>query len=562
MSPFTRQLHSGLDVTDFFCGIGGSSSGLVAAGWDVKLAANHDQTAINTHSANHPNTEHICADLQTVDYRYLPPTRALWASPICTEVSPAGGRRKRKDGPSLWEEHGHVPDAAFERTRVTFWEVLRACEVHAYEVVMLENVLEAFDWELLPVFLAGMETLGYEIQTVCVSAAHVGGTDNPNAPQLRDRIYWVCRRHGMKPFDLDLRPPAWCDECDAIVDAVQWWKPATKAARSWKGQRAGKYGAQYLWVCPVGNHGRVEPLIMPAAAAIDWTNLGVRIGDRAALGMRDLARSTLNRVGMGLEMISNPALIAAAGNTYDAASGSGNRYLRAINPHGKPMPTQTTTAQQAITMTSDEAAKFVMAVNHTGDSPRAFDPDHRPLPTRSTKNGEALVMTEPFITMLRENGKPTPVYGAPLQAFTTGRNHGLTIPPGAFITKNHAGFNTGQARLNKPVTEPMPTVRAHGQHSLVVPYRRGSRPHSPSEALSTIATREQHGLMTSGHSIDIDDCYFRMLTPRESANAQRFERDYKLTGTLGEQQMGAGNAVPVNVAQWIGAIVAEGLDAA
>lgn len=56
------------------------------------------------------------------------------------------------------------------------------------------------------------------------------------------------------------------------------------------------------------------------------------------------------------------------------------------------------------------------------------------------------------------------------------------------------------------------------------------------------------------------DCYFRMLSPREAANGQRFPRNYVLTGTLGEQQLGAGNAVPVNVSQMIGQRVAQGLD--
>lgn len=391
--------------------------------------------------------------------------------------------------------------------------------------------------------------LGYEIQILCVSAAHVGGEDNPNAPQLRDRIYWVARRRGMKPFDLDPRPASWCDTC-GVVEGVQWWKPLNPKSRTWKGQRAGKYGQQYLYVCPAG-HGRVEPLIMPAGAAIDWTDLGTRIGDRAELGMRDLAASTLRRVAMGLEMISNPALIAAAGNTYDAASGSGNRYLRATDPHGWPTPAQMGTAQQALvsagfttpvggtwrtdadrldapmkTRTTSEtdalvlAPKFVMAVNHDS-GPRAFDPDFGALPTRSTKNGEALVMAEPFVAMLRNHGKPTRI-GQPL----------ATIAAGGF------------------------------HHGLVVPFRKGARPHSLGEPLSTIATHAQHGTMAAQAKVNVEDCYFRMLSPRESANAQRFDRDYILTGTLGEQQLGAGNAVAVNVAQMIGTRVAEGLDAA
>ncbi|MGJ8500972.1 hypothetical protein, partial [Glaesserella parasuis] len=37
------------------CGMGGSSTGLRSAGYDIKLAANHWQRAIETHSANHPD---------------------------------------------------------------------------------------------------------------------------------------------------------------------------------------------------------------------------------------------------------------------------------------------------------------------------------------------------------------------------------------------------------------------------------------------------------------------------------------------------------------------------
>lgn len=48
-----------ITATDFFCGMGGSSTGLVEAGFAVKLAANHWARAIETHSANQPDTEHL-----------------------------------------------------------------------------------------------------------------------------------------------------------------------------------------------------------------------------------------------------------------------------------------------------------------------------------------------------------------------------------------------------------------------------------------------------------------------------------------------------------------------
>lgn len=566
----TLTIDESLTCTDFFCGMGGSSTGLSEAGFDVKVAANHWDRAIETHSANHPDTEHLCADLQAIDLRYLPRTRMLWASPICTEVSPAGGRKKRTAAGSLFEEHGHVAAAAFDRTRVTFWEVIRATEIHRYEVVAIENVVEAAAWELFDVWLAGMAALGYAAQFVSVSAAHVGDDINPHAPQWRDRIYIIFTRKGIPKPDLEPRPLAWCGKCGEDVSACQWWKKP--------GRRIGKYRQQYIYVCPVGNHGQVEPYVAPAAAAIDWTDLGVRIGDRAELGMRALAAKTMRRIEMGLEMVSDPVLVAAAGNTWDAASGSGNRYLRADDPGLWPLNAQTTTGQHGIahgftvpvggtwrtesdpvdlpmrtrtTSESDGLVSMVMAVNHDG-GPRSFDPAQQPLPTRSTKNGEALVSVEPYITMLRANNRPTGM-SEPLSTFSTGRNHGLTVPPGAMLMSPASG---GKA---KPVTEPTPALVTTTRPMLVIPYRRGAKPHPTSQPLSTQATRESHGLMSG---INIDDCRFRMLHPRESANAQRFPRSYVIHGNRGEQQMQAGNAVAVNVSHWIGRQVARALGSA
>ena len=83
----TLTADTGQTATDFFCGMGGSSTGLTRAGFTVDLAANHWGRAIETHSANHPTTEHLLGDIQAVDLRYLPRTRILWASPICTEIA-------------------------------------------------------------------------------------------------------------------------------------------------------------------------------------------------------------------------------------------------------------------------------------------------------------------------------------------------------------------------------------------------------------------------------------------------------------------------------------------
>ena len=177
----------------------------------------------------------------------------------------------------------------------------------------------------------------------------------------------------------------------------------------------------------------------------------------------DPLRTMLTRDAYGI-------VVAAAGNTYDAATRDQDGYIRAWPADGSPVPAQTTTGQLGI------------------------------------------------ITTLRRNSTPTAADVDPLAAIAAGGRH----------------------------------------HGLVIPYRKGAKPHPPTEPVSAQATRSQHGVMRP--AVDINDCHFRMLTPREAANAQAFPRDYIIHGNSGEQQMQAGNAVAVNVAAWLGAAATRSLD--
>ena len=151
-----------------------------------------------------------------------------------------------------------------------------------------------------------------------------------------------------------------------------------------------------------------------------------------------------------------------------------------------------------------------------------------PMPARTTRENDALVCS-PFVTVLRNHATATGI-DAPLSTVSAGGNHhGLTVPPGATTTRDH--------------------------HALVIPYRKGAKPHRPDQPLSTVATREQHGVLRT--AIDVDDCRYRMLRPREQLRAQRFPDGYRVTGNIAEQTMQAGNAVSANVAQWLAGRLAE-----
>lgn len=526
---------------DFFCGAGGSISGLVAAGGELVLGANHWDRAIETVSANHPDADFLCADINNMDMRRLPRTQVLWASVLCTEASPAGGRRRTRGQMEL-EEYGHVPAAAFERTRACALDVVRATEVHRYDIVVVENVVEfARDWELYGWWVDGMCRLGYQVHVTCVSAAHIGGEGNPHAPQWRDRIFVTFVRDGIRMPDLEPRPVAWCFHCEEVVESRQSWKRPDRP-------RIGKYGQQYVYRCPRTKcrQAVVEPFVRPAAAAIDWSDLGQRIGDRA----KPLADATMRRIRAGLDMFDQPTVVAAGGNTWEAPGGS---YVRAWPALDAPLMTRSGTPGDGIAT----PAFYLKNYGNASEAKYRCHPITDPLGTVTTQDSHSLV-SAPFLTMLRGQNRAMGV-DEPMATLTTGRNHALTVPPG-FLVKNYGG-NAKPEDMAKPLDRPLGTITTKDHHSLVtwphamvVPYRRGRAKHI-TEPLHTLATRESGALVSI--EVDPEDCNFRMLKPREHLNGQRFPGDYIVHGNQGEQTMQAGNAVPCNVAQWHGERFAE-----
>ena len=82
-----------LTASDYFCGAGGSSSGMEQVpGVRVVMAANHWDLAIQTHNANLPHADHDIADISGIDPKRHPRTDIAWFSPECTNWSAAKGQ--------------------------------------------------------------------------------------------------------------------------------------------------------------------------------------------------------------------------------------------------------------------------------------------------------------------------------------------------------------------------------------------------------------------------------------------------------------------------------------
>lgn len=80
-----------IKAIDLFAGLGGFSQGARLIGAPVVWAANHWPRAVATHAANHPETDHVCQDLQQADWTKTPACNLLLASPCCQGHSHARG---------------------------------------------------------------------------------------------------------------------------------------------------------------------------------------------------------------------------------------------------------------------------------------------------------------------------------------------------------------------------------------------------------------------------------------------------------------------------------------
>lgn len=499
-------------ITDLFCGAGGSALGATAVpGVELRMAANHWQRAIETHAANFPDADHDIANISQVEPRRYARTDILWASPECTNHSQAKGR-KRATQPDLFGET--LPDEAAERSRATMWDVPRFAEVHRYSAVIVENVVDAAQWEMFPAWLMAMQCLGYEHHVVFLNSMHAPVVAAPRAPQSRDRMYVCFWRKGNPAPNFDIRPTAWCTGCDREVAAIQVFKNPTK--------RWGRYRAQYVYRCPTPRcHVDVEPYALPAASAIDWAMPGVRIGDR----VRPLKPATVARIKAGLERYARPLVVPSGGTWNETAQ-----------PVTVPMRTRTTRETEALVVPTEGRAG--LRVRSTSEVMR----------TQTARHQDALV-----VPYYGSDGTAGPV-DRPIRTLTAKDRFGV-----AFIAELRGGGSTA-----RDVREPLATVCASGNHHMLV---RNNSSRGDGGEMCTPVTEPARTLTTTGHQSlvgwpdqipSVEDCTFRMLEPHEIQRAMAFHDGYSVLGTRRERVRQLGNGVTPPAAEWlIRAVVAS-----
>lgn len=220
-----------LRVADLFCGAGGTSTGALkaaeAAEVEIDLTAvNHWDVAIETHSANHPQARHVCADINDVrPEKFFKRGQLDWlfASPECTHHSRARGGLPMED-----------------QRRCGARRVLDWAERIYPARIWVENVQEFQEWgpldkqgrpiqrlkgALFQEWLQNLRTLGYSVEARVQNAANFG------APTTRQRLIVQAARRGTRlvwpepthrqasaTSDLFGDLPEWLSARDHVID--------------------------------------------------------------------------------------------------------------------------------------------------------------------------------------------------------------------------------------------------------------------------------------------------------------------------------------------------------
>lgn len=179
------------------------------AGVQVVWAANHWPAAVQVHANNHPDTLHVCQDLQQADWTQVPAHDLLLASPACQGHSRARGKER----------------AHHDAQRATAWAVVSAAEFHQPSAFVVENVPEFARWQLYPAWCAAMNALGYALAPMVLDAADHG------VAQHRRRLFVVGTR-SKHPITLSLPERNHVGASKVVDLSAGRWSPVEKPGRS------------------------------------------------------------------------------------------------------------------------------------------------------------------------------------------------------------------------------------------------------------------------------------------------------------------------------------------
>ena len=453
-------------VADLFCGAGGSSTGarraIEKAGGTMRLVAvNHWNTAIATHSTNHPDATHVVENVSIVDPEAVVESGyldILMASPECTYHSRARGGKPTHD-----------------QGRMNPWAVMNWLTKLDVQHVLIENVPEFVDWgPLNPVtrkpikakrgehfqsWFLNFFLLGYHAEWRVLNAADYGDATT------RTRFFLLARKDG---------------------HPIQWPEPTHAKGNT------GMFPGRRRW--------------RGAREIIDWTNPGRSLLDDPKYTKKPLSEKTRRRIARGLERFGGPLaplyirLLDLPEHQVDGVEGRLNPGF-IVNRHGEngaarvhsvdePMPTAT--CRGAGYLVQPEAQPFVQA-NRNNNAPKGV---HEPVPTVTTAHGGGSFLLapglHPFVPAHRRDTEPQSTEEPAPTVNARG--------PGS-VESGAEAFLLGQQSGGAPrwAKDPVPTITSDGAISLVqasiIEYYGDFRAKDVDEPMSIITHRIEQPLV-------------------------------------------------------------------
>ncbi|HDL7787160.1 TPA: DNA cytosine methyltransferase [Yersinia enterocolitica] len=601
------DLQDGLVVVGF-AGGGGSCEGIKQAlGYEPHIAMNHNPVAMAMHAINHPRTLHYPEDIFSVDPLISTgglPVLLGWFSPDCRHFS------KAKGGTPVKKE-----------TRGLAWVVLRWALAVRPRFLMLENVEEFRGWGPLLTDSQGNHRPdpARKGETFKAFIDMLGTGIDGNHPALTE----VCEF-----LKIDINGPEAAKLVSGLgynvdhreLKACDYGTPTIRKRLFVVGRCDGE---PVVW--PEPSHGEpnsasvLSGMLQPwrtAAECIDWSQPTRSIFGRK----KDLADNTLRRIVKGLQrfVIDNPdPFIVRLGQT-----GFGGDRLQ--YPLDQPLTTITSKAEHLL------LEPYAVKCNHTStkskydcfrgqslrDPLQTITRTHgfaiaAPVVVRQFGNSTANDINTPLGTVTAGGGGKSQLTCAHLAKHYGGNYTGAGIninqPLHTITTVDHHALCTshlvqlrGTCRDGKPITEPVPTLTAGGNHvgiinAFLTKYYGTGGSVDLSEPIHAVTTKERFGLVENNFDVEpltdeqrynawncarlvdhfsdspddwhlfpaprpqylsvgeyiIVDICMRMLIARELYNASGFPPDYiidrDIDGTLwpkSEQVARCGNAVP------------------
>ncbi|MGM7954925.1 DNA cytosine methyltransferase [Yersinia enterocolitica] len=601
------DLQDGLVVVGF-AGGGGSCEGIKQAlGYEPHIAMNHNPVAMAMHAINHPRTLHYPEDIFSIDPLISTgglPVLLGWFSPDCRHFS------KAKGGTPVKKE-----------IRGLAWVVLRWALAVRPRFLMLENVEEFRGWGPLLTDSQGNHRPdpARKGETFKAFIGMLGTGIDANHPALAE----VCEF-----LKIDINGPEAARLVSGLgynvyhreLKACDYGTPTIRKRLFMVGRCDGE---PVVW--PEPSHGApnstdvLSGMLQPwrtAAECIDWSQPTRSIFGRK----KDLADNTLRRIVKGLQrfVIDNPdPFIVRLGPT-----GFGGDRLQ--YPLDQPLTTITSKAEHLL------LEPYAVKCNHTSsktkydcfrgqslrDPLQTITRTHgfaiaAPVVVRQFGNSTANDINTPLGTVTAGGGGKSQLASAHLVKHYGGNYTGAGIninqPLHTITTVDHHALCTshlvqlrGTCRDGKPITEPVPTLTAGGNHvgiinAFLTKYYGTGGAVDLSEPIHAVTTKERFGLVENNFDVEpltdeqrynawncarlvdhfsdlpddwnlfpaprpqylsvgeyiIVDICMRMLIARELYNASGFPPDYiidrDIDGTLwpkSEQVARCGNAVP------------------